>query len=469
MSSSNVIPVILSGGSGTRLWPASRKHYPKQLLRVAGSRSMLQHTAARVAYLGAPLIVCNEDQRFMVAEQLASMEPPPLAIMLEPVARNTAPAIALAALQALESDDDPILVVLPADHLIQDEDSFRQALTLAIAQAQQDRLVIFGVKPVKAETGYGYIRVDGRSESGDRVKEFVEKPDAETAAHYVASGDYFWNSGMFVFRARMYLDELAEHEPAIVEACREAFAEASVDLDFIRLPRQAMVQCPSLSIDYAVMERTSQSWMIPLALSWSDLGSWSSIWEVMDKDDDANVKMGDVVTEDCHRSLFVTEGRLVAAIGLDDLVVVDTRDALLLAPRDRVQDVKKLVQLLESDGREEHLVHREVFRPWGSYDSVDGGERYQVKRIRVKPGESLSLQMHYHRSEHWVVVQGTAEVLLGEETHLLSENQSIYIPLGQKHRLGNPGKVPLYLIEVQSGSYLGEDDIVRFEDIYGRS
>jgi mannose-1-phosphate guanylyltransferase/mannose-6-phosphate isomerase len=469
MSSSNVIPVILSGGSGTRLWPASRKHYPKQLLRVAGSRSMLQHTAARVAYLGAPLIVCNEDQRFMVAEQLASMEPPPLAIMLEPVARNTAPAIALAALQALESDDDPILVVLPADHLIQDEDSFRQALTLAIAQAQQDRLVIFGVKPVKAETGYGYIRVDGRSESGDRVKEFVEKPDAETAAHYVASGDYFWNSGMFVFRARMYLDELAEHEPAIVEACREAFAEASVDLDFIRLPRQAMVQCPSLSIDYAVMERTSQSWMIPLALSWSDLGSWSSIWEVMDKDDDANVKMGDVVTEDCHRSLFVTEGRLVAAIGLDDLVVVDTRDALLLAPRDRVQDVKKLVQLLESDGREEHLVHREVFRPWGSYDSVDGGERYQVKRIRVKPGESLSLQMHHHRSEHWVVVQGTAEVLLGEETHLLSENQSIYIPLGQKHRLGNPGKVPLYLIEVQSGSYLGEDDIVRFEDIYGRS
>jgi mannose-1-phosphate guanylyltransferase/mannose-6-phosphate isomerase len=469
MSSSNVIPVILSGGSGTRLWPASRKHYPKQLLRVAGSRSMLQHTAARVAYLGAPLIVCNEDQRFMVAEQLASMEPPPLAIMLEPVARNTAPAIALAALQALESDDDPILVVLPADHLIQDEDSFRQALTLAIAQAQQDRLVIFGVKPVKAETGYGYIRVDGRSESGDRVKEFVEKPDAETAAHYVGSGDYFWNSGMFVFRARMYLDELAEHEPAIVEACREAFAEASVDLDFIRLPRQAMVQCPSLSIDYAVMERTSQSWMIPLSLSWSDLGSWSSIWEVMDKDDDANVKMGDVVTEDCHRSLFVTEGRLVAAIGLDDLVVVDTRDALLLAPRDRVQDVKKLVQLLESDGREEHLVHREVFRPWGSYDSVDGGERYQVKRIRVKPGESLSLQMHHHRSEHWVVVQGTAEVLLGEETHLLSENQSIYIPLGQKHRLGNPGKVPLYLIEVQSGSYLGEDDIVRFEDIYGRS
>jgi mannose-1-phosphate guanylyltransferase/mannose-6-phosphate isomerase len=469
MSSSNVIPVILSGGSGTRLWPASRKHYPKQLLRVAGSRSMLQHTAARVAYLGAPLIVCNEDQRFMVAEQLASMEPPPLAIMLEPVARNTAPAIALAALQALESDDDPILVVLPADHLIQDEDSFRQALTLAVAQAQQDRLVIFGVKPVKAETGYGYIRVDGRSESGDRVKEFVEKPDAETAAHYVASGDYFWNSGMFVFRARMYLDELAEHEPAIVEACREAFAEASVDLDFIRLPRQAMVQCPSLSIDYAVMERTSQSWMIPLSLSWSDLGSWSSIWEVMDKDDDANVKMGDVVTEDCHRSLFVTEGRLVAAIGLDDLVVVDTRDALLLAPRDRVQDVKKLVQLLESDGREEHLVHREVFRPWGSYDSVDGGERYQVKRIRVKPGESLSLQMHHHRSEHWVVVQGTAEVLLGEETHLLSENQSIYIPLGQKHRLGNPGKVPLYLIEVQSGSYLGEDDIVRFEDIYGRS
>jgi len=469
MTGNNVVPVILSGGSGTRLWPASRKHYPKQLLRVAGSQSMLQHTVARVQHLGAPLIVCNDGQRFMVAEQMDDMGQQTEAILLEPVARNTAPAIALAALEALKHHDDPVLVVLPADHLIQGEDAFRAALSAAVTRARQDHLVVFGVKPDKPETGYGYIRADSPSVEGGQVRGFVEKPDAHTAAQYVDSGDYFWNSGMFVFRAALLLEELAAFQPAIVEASREAHAAASVDLDFIRLAQEHLEQCPSLSIDYAVMEHTQRAWMIPLDLRWSDLGSWSSIWEVMDKDDDANVSMGDVVTEDCQRSLFLTEGRLVAAIGVEDMVVVDTHDALLLAPRDRVQDVKKMVQILEGEGRDVHLSHREVFRPWGSYDSVDSGERYQVKRIRVKPGQSLSLQMHHHRSEHWVVVRGTAEVLVGEQTHLLTENQSVYIPVGEKHRLRNPGKVPLYLIEVQSGSYLGEDDIVRFEDSYGRS
>jgi mannose-1-phosphate guanylyltransferase/mannose-6-phosphate isomerase len=470
MSEKNpVVPVILSGGSGTRLWPRSRKHYPKQLLKIAGPYSMLQETVRRVAHLGAPMVVCNEDQRFLVAEQISELAGDADAIMLEPLARNTAPAIALAALRALQQHSDPILVVLPADHLIQDDTMFREALERAISRAGDGRLVVFGVQPDKAETGYGYIRAEASGEQGAAVSRFVEKPDAATAEDYLASGDYFWNSGMFVFKASVFIEELTRLEPDIVACCRSSLELAKVDLDFIRLDRGALEPCASESIDYAVMERTERAWMVPLAISWSDLGSWSSIWEVMEKDEDANVKLGDVLTEDCSGCLFHAEDHLIAAIGVKDLVVVDTKDALLISTRDRVQEVKKLVSQLEEQGREEHLVHREVYRPWGSYDAVDSGERYQVKRISVKPGQSLSLQMHHHRAEHWVVVQGTADVQVGDEHHILSENQSIYIPLGEKHRLSNPGKMPLYLIEVQSGSYLGEDDIVRYEDTYGRA
>lgn len=464
----SVVPVILSGGSGTRLWPKSRKQHPKQLLRLTGALSMLQQTVQRVAHLGAPLVVCNDDQRFQVAEQLQEVCDAPCTIVLEPLARNTAPAIALAALQALEQSPDPVLVVLPADHLIRDNERFRLALQVAIDRARDDYLVVFGVTPDKPETGYGYIRAGVESDGGAPVSGFVEKPDLATAEEYCASGEYFWNSGMFVFRASVYLEELGRFEPQMLAACRAAAERSVADLDFIRVDRAALEQCPSESIDYAIMERTQRAWMVPLDLSWSDLGSWASIWETMEKDADGNVKLGDVLTEDCSNCLLHAEGHLIAALGIRDLVVIDTKDALLIAPRARVQDVKKLVAKLESAGRGEHLVHREVYRPWGSYDSVDQGDRFQVKRIIVKPGESLSLQMHHHRAEHWVVVQGTAEVHLDGDSHLISENQSIYIPLGSRHRLTNPGKLPLHLIEVQSGSYLGEDDIVRFEDTYGR-
>lgn len=464
-----VVPVILSGGSGTRLWPRSRKHYPKQLLKLTGPLSMLQETARRVGHLGPPIVVCNDEQRFMVAEQFIELDNTPGSIILEPVARNTAPAIAIAALRALQLGDDPILVVLPADHLIQDDTMFRDAVDRAVQQADAGHLVIFGVRPDKPETGYGYVRATGSSDEGAAVSRFVEKPDAATAAEYLASGEYFWNSGMFVFKASTLIRELEKFEPAMMGYCRQAFEQAVVDLDFIRLDKEAMKACPSESIDYAVMEQTECAWMVPLAISWSDLGSWSSIWEVMEKDDAGNVRVGDILTEDCENCLFHGEEHLIAALGVSDLVVVDTKDALLIASRDKVQDVKKLVNRLDEQGRQEHLLHREVHRPWGSYDSVDNGERYQVKRISVKPGQSLSLQMHHHRAEHWVVVQGTADVQVGEHSQMVSENESIYIPLGEKHRLRNPGKMPLHLIEVQSGSYLGEDDIVRYEDSYGRS
>jgi mannose-1-phosphate guanylyltransferase/mannose-6-phosphate isomerase len=360
------------------------------------------------------------------------------------------------------------MVVLPADHLIRDDTLFREALERAISRAAEGYLVVFGVQPDKPETGYGYLRAESIGDDGAAVSRFVEKPDAAAAKDYLTSGEYFWNSGMFVFKAAVFIEELTRHQPAIVACCRQSLEHAKVDLDFIRLDRASLEPCVSESIDYAVMERTDKAWMVPLDISWSDLGSWSSIWEVMDKDADANVKLGDVLTEDCSGCLFHAEDHLIAAIGVEDLVVVDTKDALLIATRDRVQEVKKLVARLDEQGREEHLEHREVYRPWGSYDAIDSGDRYQVKRITVKPGQSLSLQMHHHRAEHWVVVQGTADVQVGEEHHILSENESIYIPLGEKHRLSNPGKLPLYLIEVQSGSYLGEDDIVRFEDSYGR-
>jgi mannose-1-phosphate guanylyltransferase/mannose-6-phosphate isomerase len=466
---SPLVPVLLSGGSGTRLWPLSREAYPKQFLPLVGNESMLQETWRRVAELAgaAPLVVANEEHRFMVAEQLRQAGARPAAILLEPVGRNTAPAIAVAALQATADGGDPLLLVLPSDHAVRDREGFHRAVRTASAAAGQGRLVTFGIVPTGPETGYGYIK----AAPGDGVRpveRFVEKPDAETARAYVASGEYFWNSGMFLFRASRYLEELERFRPDILAACRRAFAGASRDADFVRLEREAFAASPSDSIDYAVMEKTGAASVLPVDVGWNDVGSWSALWEVAEHDAEGNAHHGDVVALGCRNTYAWTDRRLVALIGLEDVVVVDTDDALLVAHRDRVQEVKDVVAGLKRDGRGEAVLHRKVYRPWGAYDSIDTGERFQVKRITVKPGASLSLQMHHHRAEHWVVVRGTARVTRGDEVLLLTENQSTYIPLGVKHRLENPGKVPLELIEVQSGSYLGEDDIVRFEDVYGR-
>ena len=468
-----IVPVILSGGSGTRLWPLSRELYPKQLLPLIGTETMLQSTLRRLEGLGGladPIIVCNEEHRFLVAEQLRQIGVTPAAILLEPVGRNTAPAAALAAaaaLQAREQGDDPVLLVLPADHVIRDTAAFRAAVAAGAKLALQDKLVTFGVVPDRPETGYGYIRAAARDGAAP-VQQFVEKPDTVLAHEYVNSGEYFWNSGMFMFRAGRYVEELRTHRPEIVTQCVAAIAGATTDLDFIRVDRAAFEDCPSDSIDYAVMENTAHAWVVPLDAGWSDVGSWASLHDACDSDAAGNVAVGDVLLEDATNCYFYSESRLVAAVGLADCIVIETKDAVLVAPRDRVQEVKKLVERLKADGRYETSLHREVFRPWGSYDSVDNGERFQVKRIVVKPGAQLSLQMHHHRAEHWIVVQGTARVTRGEESFLLGENESTFIPMGTTHRLENPGKVPLHLIEVQSGSYLGEDDIVRFEDTYGR-
>ncbi len=467
---SNVIPVILSGGSGTRLWPLSRKSYPKQLLPLTGGEhSMLQETALRVTHLGAPIVVSNNDHRFMVAEQLNQVLDNKPDIILEPVGKNTAPAIALAAFAALERSSDAILVVLPADHLIPDQKAFHAALETAVNAASEGKLTTFGIVPDCAETGYGYIKATEEHNGVFALEKFVEKPDATTAQRYLDSGEYYWNSGMFVFKASTYLEELKNNQAQMHSICQQAFAKSEHDLDFIRVDKILFEQSPEDSIDYAVMEKTANAAMVPLDAGWSDLGSWSSLWEVMEKDKDGNVMIGDVIAEDCRNSFFQGDEHLVAAIGIENLVVVDTSDALLISTKDRVQDVKKIVDKIKSSDRSEHLLHRQVFRPWGSYEGIGEGSRYQVKRIIVKPGASLSLQMHHHRAEHWVVVVGTAQVQRGDEEILLSENQSVYIPLGEKHRLTNPGKMPLELIEVQSGEYLGEDDIVRFEDTYGRS
>jgi len=464
-----MIPVILSGGAGTRLWPLSRKHYPKQLHRLMNEqRTLLQDTALRVSGLQAPVVVCNEDHRFMVAEQLHSIGITPAAILLEPAARNTAPAIALAALQALTIDPDATLAILPADHAIADTPALLAALEVAGEAAADSSLVTFGVVPTHPETGYGYLQSQEKSGNVRHVSRFVEKPDRPTAEQYVAAGDHFWNSGMFVFRARAYLDALSRYQPRMAEVCREAFENASADLDFIRISGAHFSPCPSDSIDYAVMERAEQVRMVPLDAGWSDVGSWHSLWEISDKNADGNVSVGEVIHRDSHNTLVHSRDKLVVTLGLEDMVVVDTSDALLVARRDRVQDVKNAVEQIRALGREEHLNHREVHRPWGSYDRIGHGERYQVKCITVKPGASLSLQMHHHRAEHWVVVSGTAIVQIGEREQMLTENESVYIPIGEKHRLTNPGKVALELIEVQSGSYLGEDDIVRFEDNCGR-
>jgi mannose-1-phosphate guanylyltransferase / mannose-6-phosphate isomerase len=469
-----IVPVILSGGSGTRLWPLSRELYPKQLLALVGEATMLQATLQRLEGLeglAPPIIVCNEQHRFLVAEQLRQIGAEPAAILLEPAGRNTAPAVCLAAgwaMQEREQGDDPILLVLPADHLIRDGAAFRKAVVAGAKLAEEGRLVTFGVIPHRPETGYGYIRAAARDGAAP-VQQFVEKPDAALANEYVASDEYFWNSGIFMFRAGRYIEELRGHRPEIVTSCVAAIAAAKPDLDFVRVNRAAFEECPADSIDYAVMENTAHAWVVPLDAGWSDVGSWTSLHEASEHDLAGNVAVGDVLIEDSRNCYLYSSSRLVAAVGLEDCVVIETHDAVLVAPRDRAQEVKRLVERLRTEGREEAALHREVFRPWGSYDSVDHGKRFQVKRITVKPGAKLSLQMHHHRAEHWIVVQGTAKVTRGEDTFLLNENQSTFIPLGTKHRLENPGKMPLHLIEVQSGSYLGEDDIVRFEDQYGRS
>jgi len=474
-----LIPLILSGGSGTRLWPLSRELYPKQLLPLVGERTMLQETVARVIGLpdlATPIVVCNESHRFMVAEQLREYGTPAQAIILEPVGRNTAPAVAVAALVALDrarkskggKESDPVLLVLPADHVLRDVKAFQAAVMTGRAAAEAGKLVTFGVVPDRAETGYGYIRRAPGDGPAYAVQEFVEKPDAATAQKYVASGDYYWNSGMFMFRARVYLAELKKHAPAMLSACEDAVAAASKDLDFTRLPAAEFGACPGDSIDYAVMEKTDSAVVVPLDAGWSDVGSWSALQDALPRDASGNVTTGDVLTEDSQGCYLHSTSRLIGTVGLKDHVVVETKDAVLVAPRDRVQDVKALVTQLKAQGRYETALHREVFRPWGSYDSIDNGDRFQVKRLVVKPGATMSLQLHHHRAEHWIVVSGTAQITRGEETFLLGENESTYIPVGTKHRIANPGKVMLHIIEVQSGSYLGEDDIVRFEDVYGR-
>src|SRR5580698_310543 len=469
-------PVILSGGAGTRLWPLSRELYPKQLLALIGTHTMLQQTLLRLEGLGAaaPVVVCNEAHRFLVAEQLRQLQIEPRATVLEPFGRNTAPAIALAAHAALagpaaQGDGaDPLLLVLPADHVIRDTAAFQQAVRVARSAAEAGQLATFGIVAAAPETGYGYIQRGAASGAAYRIARFVEKPDAARAREFVASGDYFWNSGMFLFRARRFLEELEHFAPEMARVCAQAYQRAQVDLDFTRIDPELFAACPADSIDYAVMEKTSDAVVVALDAGWSDVGSWSSLHAASDADSHGNVSHGDVLSEDTRGSYLYAESRLLAAVGLEDHVVVETKDAVLVAPKSRVQDVKKLVLQLKERGRYEHSLHREVFRPWGSYDSIENGARFQVKRLKVKPGATLSLQMHHHRAEHWVVVAGTARITRGEEVFLLEENQSTYIPIGVKHRIENPGMIPLEIIEVQSGSYLGEDDIVRFEDAYGR-
>src|SRR5471030_3076138 len=467
-----LIPVVLCGGCITRLRPLSSDGFPKQVLRLFGNYGMLQQTLQRLSgiqELAPALLVCNESSRFIVAEQLREIGLNDARMLLEPMRRNTAPAIATAALQAMEKGEDPVLLVLPADHVILDTAAFHQAVSLARKAAEEGSLLTFGITPTGPETGYGYIRAEGR-EAGQvhRIVEFVEKPALALAEQYIASGDYLWNSGMFLFRASRYLDELERFHPAVVAACRDALAKAKSDLDFIRLDHDAYAASPDIAVDYAVMERTGHAATIALNAGWNDIGSWAAVFDVAEKDADNNSALGDVLLQDCNDCLVHGNSRLVTAIGMRNTVIVETADAVLVMDADQAQHTKSLVAQLVNQDRNEATMHREVFRPWGSYDSIGNGERFQVKRITVKPGAKLSLQMHHHRAEHWIVVSGTAQITNGDKEYLLTENQSTYIPLGVVHSLANPGKVALELIEIQSGSYLGEDDIVRFEDRYGR-
>tara|TARA_R110002049_G_scaffold14126_3_gene60145 strand:- start:501 stop:1910 length:1410 start_codon:yes stop_codon:yes gene_type:complete len=465
-------PVLLSGGVGSRLWPVSRETHPKQFLPLVGEISMLQETLRRTTTLeaAAPLVVCNEEHRFMVAEQLRQLDVHSGALILEPQGRNTAPAVALAALHAVSSDPEAVLLVLPADHLIKDVDAFVAAVVKAMPLASQGRMMTFGVVPTSPETGYGYIKC-GAALADDlfELERFVEKPDAQTAQEYLDSGGYLWNSGMFLLRAKTFLEELSVLAPDILACCQEAMHISTIDSSFVRPDSETFLRCPSDSIDYAVMEKTRVGGVIALDCGWSDVGAWSALWEVGERDLDGNVTRGDVIADNCRGSYFRSDSRLIAATGVDNLVVVETTDAILVADRDKVQDVKRIVSLLKSQQRTEASLHRRVDRPWGSYESLVSSDRFQVKRIVVAPGQRLSLQMHHHRAEHWIVVKGTAEVTCEDKVFMLAEDESTYIPLGHKHRLANPGHIPLEIIEVQSGAYLGEDDIVRFEDVYGRN
>lgn len=465
-------PVLLSGGVGSRLWPISRESHPKQFLPLASELSMLQETLHRTAGMEAanPIVVCNDEHRFMVAEQLRQVDLIAAALILEPEGRNTAPAVALAAIHAIEKDPDAILLVLPADHLIENVKAFVDAVQKAQPVAQQGRLVTFGVVPSSPETGYGYIKCgEDLGDSMFGLDRFVEKPDLDTAQEYVDQGDYLWNSGMFLMRADSYLQELQRLAPEILSSCQSAMASSSEDMDFIRPDAQAFAGCPSDSIDYAVMEKTQLGAVASLDCGWSDIGGWSALWDVASRDEDGNASKGDVILDNCSNSYFRSESRLLAGVGVDNLVVVETADAVLIADRNQVQNVKSIVNQLKSSGRSEASLHRRVYRPWGSYESLVTTDRFQVKRIVVEPGHTLSLQKHHHRAEHWIIVHGTAEVTCEDKVFMLREDESTYIPLGHKHRLANPGRIPLELIEVQSGSYLGEDDIVRYEDVYGRS
>lgn len=466
-------PVVLAGGTGSRLWPKSRAALPKQFLSLTSDKTMLQNTILRLPIdkMELPLVICNEDHRFLAAEQLRTANIDYESIILEPIGRNTAPAIALAAIKAVEEGDDPVLLILAADHLISDHKAFHLSINKATMLANEGKLVTFGVAPTEAHTGYGYIKAGKLlNDIGFEVAQFIEKPDFTTAQEYLESGEYYWNSGMFMFKASVYLRELSKHAPEIFTACVNAMTNTDKDLTFLRIDVDAFAKCPSDSIDYAVMENTSDACMVTLDAGWSDVGSWSSLWETAkNKDEAGNVVIGDAILEGVTNSYINAEQRLISIIGLNDVVVVETKDAVLVANKHRVQDIKNVVNQLKIDKRPEFEFHREVFRPWGSYDSIDNGQRYQVKRISVKPGEKLSVQMHHHRAEHWIVVSGTANVTVGERTSLVTENESIYIPVGKVHALENPGKILLELIEVQSGTYLGEDDIVRFSDRYGRA
>lgn len=467
-----ILPIILSGGAGSRLWPLSRELFPKQLLPLLGNGSLLQATLTRLNNIEntlAPLVICNEQHRFMVAEQLREIQVTPSAMILEPMGRNTAPAIAIAALHAVMDGQDPLLLVLPADHVIRNEERFAEMVMTGREFARQGQLLTFGIVPAKPETAYGYIKAGSvLSDQAYQVEQFIEKPNLLIAQQYLAEGGYYWNSGMFMFRASVILKELGQYAPDILQAAQKIMESLSQDRDFIRIDAATFEQCPSDSIDYAVMEKTKNAVMISAQLDWNDLGSWNALWEVGEQDGDGNILDGDVHVHNSRNCYLHADHRMLAVIGLEECVVMETADAVLVAHKDHVQDVKKMVERLKRDGREEVSLHRRVYRPWGSYESVDESAHFKVKRITVNPGASLSLQMHHHRSEHWVVVSGTAQVTCGDDVFMLEQNQSTYIPVGMTHRLANPGTQPVELIEVQSGHYLGEDDIVRFEDVYGR-
>ena len=464
-----LLPVIMAGGSGSRLWPLSRSLYPKQFISLASDKTMLQETIARLSGIKHqdPMLICNEAHRFIVAEQLRQDHLNHSGIVLEPVGRNTAPAIALAALHATKEGNDPLLLVLAADHVILNQNAFIAAVEKASVSAQQGKLVTFGIIPTSPETGYGYIKQgDVEGDGAYQVSSFVEKPDLHTAEAYLASGDYYWNSGMFLFKASRYIEELKLYRPDILLACQEAMLQSKTDLDFMRVNEEAFSACPEDSVDYAVMEKTKDALVVPMAAGWSDVGSFSALWDISDKDEAGNVLIGDVVMDQTTNSYVYAKNKLVSTVGVDNLVVIETKDAILVANKDKVQDVKHIVNQLKAKGRSECEQHREVYRPWGSHDEIANGQRFHVKHLTVKPGEKTALQKHYHRAEHWVVVQGTAKVTNGDESYLVSENESTYIPLGSAHRIENPGKVDLHLIEVRSGTYLAEDDVVRLEE-YG--